>query len=97
MNQPGTAKPRFKVDFGNRPKSTLYQINFISSFYIILYRKILTGKKQFAYQLTSSHKESTRNKIPHLNEVIDKFVTDITTCSGSIINSVGLLREIQYM
>ena len=60
-----------------------FKINFIS------YRKNTNWEKQFAYQLTSLHK--ARNKILHLNKVIERFVTGITTCSDSIISSVGLL------
>ena len=36
----GTVKPQFKVDFGDRPKSTLYQ----GSILYISYRKIITWK-----------------------------------------------------
>ena len=44
----------------------------------------INWEKEFAYPITGSHKETTRNEVPQTSKIIKKLVTGITTGSDSI-------------
>jgi len=61
-------KPRFKVDFGDRLKSTLYQINLISRFYSITrLNRISRGRFRDSFGLKKA--KIKKRKIPDVKSL----------------------------